>query len=347
MNFRQLQYFVHVAELGSFTKAASTLAVAQSALSHQVRQLEVELKQSLLYRNGRGVMPTDAGKRLLAHARGILQQVERARDELSESRGAPVGHVGVGLPASFAARLTVPLARAFRARFPQASLGMMEGMSAYITEWLVNGRIDVGLVFNPVPSPAIDIIPLLEHAMFLVGPKADIKAGRPGPVPLRELARYPLVIPSRPNANRMRMETELSALGVRPTIAMEADGITSIIGLVLEGCGYAVLPLSSVMGDARAPLLSTRPIVNPRLTIQMALLVSAQRPATVLTQAVVGLLREVVLEVLGGRRDLAWPLQPSAADRMITVRRPATDTALQPAFPAAISGFPVGTGKER
>ena len=65
MDLRQLDYFVHVAELGSFSRAASLLAVAQSALSHRVRQLEVELKQPLLYRNGRGVVPTEAGKRLL------------------------------------------------------------------------------------------------------------------------------------------------------------------------------------------------------------------------------------------------------------------------------------------
>ena len=64
MDLRQLDYFVHVAELGSFSKAASLLSIAQSALSTRVRQLEVELKQPLLHRNGRGVTPTDAGKRL-------------------------------------------------------------------------------------------------------------------------------------------------------------------------------------------------------------------------------------------------------------------------------------------
>ena len=73
MDVKQLDYFVHVADLGSFTKAASLLSVAQSALSHQVRQLEVELEQTLLYRNGRGVTPTDAGRRLLAHARGMVE----------------------------------------------------------------------------------------------------------------------------------------------------------------------------------------------------------------------------------------------------------------------------------
>ena len=321
MNFRQLDYFVHVAELGSFTKAASLLSIAQSALSHQVRQLEVELKQTLLYRNGRGVMLTEAGKRLLAHARGILQQVNRARDDLSESRGAPVGHVCVGLPASLAERLTVPLVRRFRARFPHASFGMMEGMSAYIIEWLVSGRIDVGLAFNPSPSPAIEIIPLLEHGMYLIGPKTEGKSARNAPVQLRELMRYPLIIPSRPNANRMRVETQLSYVGLKPTIAMEIDGIASIIGLVLEGCGYAVLPLSSVQGDPRAHLLAARPIINPKLTIQMSLLLSAQRPTTPLTREVLALLRDVVQEVLDNGRDVARPPQRAVPERALAAQR--------------------------
>jgi len=75
VDLKQLEYFRHVAELGSFTRAASFLSVVQPALSRQVRQLEVELGQNLFERNGRGVVLTDAGARLLEHTRGILTQV--------------------------------------------------------------------------------------------------------------------------------------------------------------------------------------------------------------------------------------------------------------------------------
>src|SRR5437762_4086579 len=175
VDLKQLGYFVHVAELGSFTKAAAMLSVAQSALSHQVRQLEVELKQALLYRNGRGVTPTDAGKRLLGHARGILMQVDRARDELAETRGAPVGNVILGLPASIARVLTLPLLRSFRQSFPSASLGIVEGLSAYVIEWLVVGRVDIGLVYNAAPGPAVEIHPLHEQEMFLISAKGKAR----------------------------------------------------------------------------------------------------------------------------------------------------------------------------
>jgi LysR family nitrogen assimilation transcriptional regulator len=300
MDLKQLDYFVHVAELGSFSRAASLLAIAQSALSHKVRQLEVELKQPLLYRNGRGVIPTDAGKRLLVHARGILMQVNRSREELDEFRGAPSGHVVVALPPSLAHPLTVPLVKSFRARFPQASLGIMEGLSASIVEWVVTGRADIGLIFNPVPSPALEIVPLLEEPMYLIGAKDSPGGARPAPVPLKELPRYPLIVPSRPNANRMRIATQLAYFGLKPAIALEVDGIASILDLVAEGYGYAVLPLASLRGYRLEGAFTARPIVKPKLMIQISLVTSSQRPTTPLTQKVLDLIPETAAGVIPG-----------------------------------------------
>ena len=97
MDLMQIEYFVRVAELGSFTRASVVLDIAQPALSRQVRLLEVELRQNLLMRNGRGATPTEAGKLLLEHGRGILHQVERAREELGRVRGALAGRVAEAL----------------------------------------------------------------------------------------------------------------------------------------------------------------------------------------------------------------------------------------------------------
>src|SRR5436309_15113390 len=121
MDLRQLDYFVHVAELGSFSKAASLLSIAQSALSTRVRKLEVELKQPLLHRNGRGVTPTDAGKRLLQHARGILMQVDRTREELAEFRSTPSGPIVIALPPTMARLFTVPLPKYFPSLLSEGS----------------------------------------------------------------------------------------------------------------------------------------------------------------------------------------------------------------------------------
>jgi LysR family nitrogen assimilation transcriptional regulator len=329
MDLKQLGYFVHVAELGSFTKAAALLEVAQPALSRQVRSLEVELGQNLLYRNGRGVSTTEAGKRLLAHGRGILQQVERARDELDDVKGAPVGHLVVGAPPSVARLLSVPLVREFRRRHPKATLGIVEGLSTYMHEWLLMGRIDIGLLYNPVPSPAVDLQPFIEEDLYLIRPRSDLGAARKTalqqgaavvrqPLALRELPGFPLLIPSRPHAIRMFVETQLAHAGLRPQVAMEIDGVPAILDLVAEGYGYAVLPLNAIRGagvgsgtgsgmDSGAgsvavarPALYAQPIARPRLRSRLALALPAQRPLTPLARATRALIEEVGARVLKG-----------------------------------------------
>lgn len=300
VDLKQLEYFVHVAELRSFTRAAALLHVAQPALSRQVRSLEVELKQTLLYRNGRGVNPTEAGTRLLAHALGILQQVGRARDELAATKGSPVGRVVVGAPPSVGKVLTVPLVRSFRAQFPNASLSMVDGLSVHIGEWLLTGRVDIGLVYNPVPSPSIETTPFLEEPLYLIGPGRGGPVARDAAVTLRQLSDYPLIMPSRPHAIRMYVETQLARIGLKPMLAFEIDGVPAILDLVHEGHGFAVLPGNSVLGDDRQRKLRANRIVNPGLTSLLVLATSAQRPATPLMRSTFDLLKRIGPRILAG-----------------------------------------------
>jgi LysR family nitrogen assimilation transcriptional regulator len=296
LDLRQLDYFVHVAELGSFSRASVLLSIAQSALSARVRHLELELQQPLLHRNGRGVTPTEAGKRLLQHARGILMQVNRTREELGALRGAPTGRLVIGLPPTIARLMTVPWLKRFNSLFPGATTGLMEGMSASVTEWVSTGRADIGMVFNAQPSPALEVTPVLNEAMFLVAPpRARIRADA---IPLRHVPRYKLVIPSRPNANRMLIDVELGHLGLKPTIALELDSVASVLDAVHEGYGYALLPPTSLRSYGALSSLVVRPIVRPRLLIQISLIVSAQRPTTPLAQQALRQLHELGRQIL-------------------------------------------------
>ena len=189
MDLKQLEYFVQVAEQGSFSRAADQLGVAQPALSRQVRALEVELRETLLLRNGRGVTLTEPGRQLLARGRDILQLALAAQQEIGARRDEPVGQIVVGLPPSLARRITVPLIEHFQRAMPRAKLAVVEGFSTHICEWLGTGRVDLGLVYNPEPSPAIEITPVLQEKLMLVGPSAEMARLGGRSVPLVELAR--------------------------------------------------------------------------------------------------------------------------------------------------------------
>ena len=303
MDLKQLEYFVRVAELGSFTRAAAALDVAQPALSRQVRQLEVELRQNLLIRNGRGAAPTEAGKLLLEHGRGILHQVERAREELGRVRGALAGRVAIGLPPSVAKVMAVPLIREFRQRMPDATLSISEGLSVGMHESLANGRLDIALLYNAAPAPDIELTPLLEEPLFLVQRHTGKAApnARPRPVPLREVAAVPLVIPSRPNAIRMLVETEMANLSCHPRVALEIDGVGAILDLVEDGAGSAVLSRNAVATSAHPQAFTLRPISAPNLRSKLSTAMSSQRPATLTQKAAMQMIQELAHKLLATR----------------------------------------------
>ena len=300
MDLKQLEYFVRVAELGSFTRAAIALDVAQPALSRQVRLLEVELHQTLLTRNGRGAVPTEAGKLLLAHGRGILHQVERAKEELGRVRGSLAGRVAVGLPTSVARMLTVPLTRAFRQQMPDATISISEGLSVAMQDSLVNGRLDIAVLYNAQSSAEIDTLPLQDEDLLLVQmrPSGLLEDPAPGPIALREVAQLPLVIPSRPNAIRMQVESEMANIGCRPKIALEIDGVSAILDLVADGAGCAVLSRNAVAHSVRPSAFTVRAIQEPVLRTKLSLATSSLRPTTLTQQATLALIRQTVEVVM-------------------------------------------------
>jgi LysR family nitrogen assimilation transcriptional regulator len=295
MDLKQLEYFVRVAELGSFTRAAVELNIAQPALSRQVRLLEVELRQTLLVRNGRGAVPTEAGKLLLEHGRGILYQVQRTLEDLGRLRGGLSGRVAVGLPSSVARVLTVPLTRAFRDTLPEAKLSISEGLSGGLQEALASGRLDIVVLYNAQPSRELDLLPLLEEELLLVRarPPGLHEDPPPGPVALEEVATMPLVIPTKPNAIRDYVESEMVAIGCRPNIALEIDGVSAILDLVLDGAGCAILSSNALLNSPRPSAYTAQKIGSPPMKIQLSLATSLQRPATPVQKAALDLIRRI------------------------------------------------------
>ena len=290
MDLKQLEYFVRVAELGSFTKASAVLDIAQPALSRQIRLLELEFRQNLLIRNGRGVSTTDAGKVLLEHGRGILHQVIRAKEDLSKVRGNLSGRVALGLPPSMAKVITVPLTKSFRTTLPDAKLSITEGLSISMQESLLNGRLDIALLYNPKYSAELDIIHLADEDLYFIEKKGE-KAEQ-GKISLKELVEKPLVMPVRPNALRMLVEAQLSQIGKKPNIVLEIDGVSAILDLVEEGAGFGILPKHAIRASGKEHLFQMRRITD--LTGRLVIATAANRASTLTQQEAIKMLENIV-----------------------------------------------------
>jgi len=295
MNLQQIETFVHVAETGSFSKAAVLLDTAQPALSRQVRALETELRETLLIRTGRGVTLTDAGRRLLEHGHAIMQRVALAREDLGAQRGEPVGRIVVGLPPSLARRLTLPLIDVFSREMPKARLAVVEGFSMHIAEWLTTGRMDLGLVYSPEPQPHIEITPVLEERLCLVGPLGEL--GGRASVRFEELSGFPLIMPQHGQIFRKLMEAQATLSQVKLRVVWEVSSVPVILDLVRGGYGYAALTRSALSNHGAHAGLAVTPIESPHVAITLCLAQSAKRKATPLIQRTSEVLRQLSLQV--------------------------------------------------
>lgn len=313
MNLRQIEYFVHVAENGSFSRASAVMGTTQPAISRQVRALERELDRHLFHRNGRGVLLTDDGTRFLGYAKGILHQLDGARHAVTGSEADLVGKAVIGLPPSIGQTMTVPLVRAFRERYPRAELSIMEALSVTLQERLLAGRVDVAVIHNPVPSPLIEVEPILSESLCLL---TAARSSRVRPVAFRELERFDLIFPGAPHPIRSLVEAEAARRGVKLKVALEIDAVAVSMQLVAEGYGHAVVPYNVVRAGMSGAGVVARPIVSPRLGSMVALVTPARRPTTLLAAGVTDLVRQVLRGTLAAKKRSA-----AKAERTILRRR--------------------------
>jgi LysR family transcriptional regulator, nitrogen assimilation regulatory protein len=168
----------------------------------------------------------------------------------------------------------------------------------------VQGRIDYALVYNATPSAAVELVPVVDEALYLVSARTGTALiGRP--LPLAQVATRDLVIPSRPHAMRMRIETALAQAALQARVALEIESVPAILDLVVRHPLHAVLSLNAIVGSAREQQLAARPIHTARgrpLTTTLWLATSAQRPRGALLEQAAPLLRELLVASLGQLR---------------------------------------------
>jgi LysR family nitrogen assimilation transcriptional regulator len=148
MELRQLRYFLAIAEHGTFSKAAGKVYVAQSALSHQLAQLEDELGAQLFVRSRRGVELTEAGTVFHTYATSILRQVEDAASSVAGLTDSPAGKVVFGIPHSASHALALPLLKAVRQELPNVQLELTEELTGNLTRQLLAGSLHMAILFD-------------------------------------------------------------------------------------------------------------------------------------------------------------------------------------------------------
>lgn len=294
MDLTRLSYFVAVAEAGSFSRAAAALHLTQPALSRQVLLLEGELGQRLLERTGRGVVPTESGRALVQHAAGIFALAAQAESDMQDRLRSPRGRISIGLPPWVARAIAADLVQGFLQEYPDVTISIEENLSISLREWLIAGRVDMALLFDPPHSPQIMVETLLREPLVLV-------SQQPLPARLRmaALAQRSLIMARGPNALRRLLESYTVPRGIPLRMLAEVDSVHTVLSLVARGMGDSVLPLSAIHSSALLPALSVAHIVAPVIRNRLVLAIPRARPATRVTRFAEQLIRCVVAQRLG------------------------------------------------
>lgn len=298
MEIRTLRYFLKVAELGSFSRAALDLRVAQPALSRQIQKLEEQLDVQLLYRTGRGVSLTHAGEMLRESGRKLVEQFDTALREVRASGGQMAGSAVIGLPPTVGRVLTIPLARQIREQFPDIQLRIVEGFSGHLLEWLYSGRIDVGVLYAEPNVPVMVAEPLVVEDLMLIG-RPDMLARALGDAPrdaitMAEVARLPLVVPSSPHSLRLRIERTAAECGLGLNVVLEVDALFSMTESVRQGLGFTILPGCAAQRDISDGALAALRIDEPGMQQTLFVATASQRPAAVASRRLAQIVRDAV-----------------------------------------------------
>ncbi|OLL72186.1 putative LysR-family transcriptional regulator [Pseudonocardia sp. Ae168_Ps1] len=271
MELRHLRYLVTVVDEGTVTAAAERLHVAQPGVSAQLRQLERELGETLLERGPRAVVPTEAGRAVLPHARAALAAVEGARDAVAALRGLVQGRVAVGMASSLPDTVLADPVGDFAAEHPGVEVTLREGTTDELVTDLRAGRVDLAVLgFPTAPPDGLDGRVLVESELVAAVAADDAVAGD-AVLPLAELVRRPLICLPRGHGLRTALDGALAAHGLTARVTFESGAMNLLLRLAARGAGTAVVPAPALRAAAvqvleRPPAaLALEPEVRTRL----------------------------------------------------------------------------------
>jgi len=298
MELRQLRYFVAIAEHGTFSKAASKVHIAQSALSHQLAQLEAELGATLFMRSRRGVTMTEAGALFHVHALSILRQVADAQASVSSLIKAPSGRVIFGLPHSISHALALPLIAAVRQALPQVNLELTEELTGNLARQLQAGSLHLSILFDDGQLDDFLSEPLVSEQMSLIYAATQQSEKSRASVSFREALSQPLILPANPHGVRPIIEAAALSAGLAlPNVIADISSISILRNSLLAGMGQTILPVMPLKAEIDAGLLKSLPIRAPAVTRTVALCRARHIPLSTAANAVSAVAKQVMRDL--------------------------------------------------
>jgi LysR family transcriptional regulator, nitrogen assimilation regulatory protein len=303
LSLKQLRYFVAIADAGALSRAAETLNIAQSALSHHIGDMEAALGVRLLERSARGVALTASGQRLYEHAGAILTALERAESDVRTVAGMPSGPIALGLCHTAVEVVSLAVMQETRRRWPDIRLTLVEGLSGGLIERVLSGELDFAVAYNPPPDRRLRSLVVLEEQLYLVGVPSIIGADS-GPIPFSAIPAGQILGMNRFQTSRSILASQPLRDIVNPNIFLELDSLNAMRKALAAGLGCSILARATLGDLIASGAIHARRIVEPEITRQLAIISLADRPETRAGQEMAVILQAAIV-VAASRSE--WP----------------------------------------
>ena len=277
--------------LGSISRAANVVHVAQPALSQQIADLEERIGRKLLLRTPRGVRPTPAGEAFFREAASILHRMDQLPGMLKSASGEVEGKVRLGIVATLAPSLVGIVIEHFKLDLPKVSLTCSDSDSGTLGARVQAHTLDLALVFEDELTPAHLRRPIFSQRLFLVG--KDVAQFTKSSVSLDDLAKLPLVLPGKQNNRRKIIDSAFASQKLVPTIVSEADSVSSELSAVRAGVGNTILNLGEISEPGFEAFARPLPL-EPALSMTCSVISCSDSTPTSATMAVSESLTKVV-----------------------------------------------------
>ncbi len=261
MNFRALQYFVKLAELKHFSKAADACFVSQPTLSTQIRKLEDELGVSLVERAPRRIMLTPIGEDIAHRARHVLRDIENIRDTARCSKDPETGSIKLGIFPTLAPYLLPHVIPVIRQRYPDLRIQLTEEKTEVILNMLDQGRLDAGLLALPVEEHGMEIEILFEEPFVMAMPSSH-PLGDKQSIELKDLEGEELLLLEEGHCLRQQALAVCELAGAHERVDFHATSMETLRQMVAANAGVTLMPVLSV----KPPIPSTDNITLRRFT---------------------------------------------------------------------------------
>lgn len=279
LEVRHLKLVATVAEEGSVTRAANRLHLTQSALSHQLRDVEEKLGVALFQRTARRMLLTPSGERLLESARRVLEELEKAEKALRHDGNSREGLLRITTECYTCYHWLPSLLNAFQQKSPRVDVRIVAEATRRPVEALLEGELDLAIISDPVKNRKVALEPLFQDELFLVT-APDHWLSRRAYVNAEDLADEHLILYCDDKRDLTIYQQVLIPAGVSPRQLSSVQLTEAILEMVKAGMG-----VSAIAGWAIAPYVKSKQVRAVRLTRngvrrhwQAATLRSAQRP---------------------------------------------------------------------